>query len=260
MKKTILFFTAILMFAGGGCDTINPDDRQIEMDEVIPLKKVLLLDFTDQACPNCPEAGSEVALLKEKYGNNLVPVTIHASYRTNLSLVTEDGNTYDVHFGTKQAGHPAGVIDGKLFEKYEKWTEGVSERFNVPPSLTIDLSVSYEENNSEIHLVVKLKGFKEITNAKLLLWIIEDNIIDQQLVGKEIEKEYEHHYIFRAAINGTWGNEIAVGEDEEKEWEYEYTLSDKWKPEDISIVGFVYDADSDEVFDVNEVHLKTSKI
>jgi hypothetical protein len=254
MKKFILFFISLPVFVFSGCDVIDETDRITEMEEVIPLKKVLLLDFTDQACPNCPKAGFEVANLEESYGEAFIPVTIHASSR-NLPLVTKDGNAYDIHFGTRETGHPSGIIDGGLFPDYYSWGGAVMNRFNVLPSLNIELSVVYREESREVKLTSQLKGLRDITQAKLLLWVVENNIIDKQLVDNTTVNDYEHHHIFRASINSTWGEEISLAMDEEKTLEHTCVLDNNWKPENISIVGFVYDAASDEVFDVAKIHL-----
>jgi hypothetical protein len=254
MKKIILFLIVLTAFVGTGCDVIDEKERIIEMNEVIPLKKVLLLDFTDQACPNCPKAGIEVANLKTSYSNNFVPVTIHASSR-KLPLVTKDGNTYDIYFGTRQSGHPAGVIDGALSPDYNQWGGEVLKRFNVFPSLDINLSVIYNPDSLEIQLTAKIKRLREITNPHLLLWIVENNVIERQLVDTETIPDYVHQHIFRAAINDTWGEEISLINEEEKTFNYTYLLDENWKSEDISIIGFVYDSVSDEVYDVTKIPL-----
>jgi hypothetical protein len=255
MKKTVVFFIFTFILTGIGCDEI--DNRTIEMDEVIPLKKVLLLDFTDQACPNCSNAGIEVAGLKEIYGDALIPVAVHASPRIpKLPLVTTEGNEYDTHFGTKQTGHPAGIIDGKLFPNYDLWGGAVLSQFNILSPLEITISAGYDETSREVSITSRLKGLKEIANAQFLLWIIEDNIIDKQLLPDgTMDNAYQHQHIFRAAVNDTWGEEISLKTDEEKELSHLYVLNVKWKPEDVRIIGFVYDATSDEVFDVSEIHL-----
>jgi hypothetical protein len=228
------------------------------MDEVIPLKKVLLLDFTDQACPNCPKAGIEVAGLKEIYGEELVVATIHASPR-NLPLVTEEGNIYDAYFKTNLSGHPSGVIDGRLSPAYEQWGGVVLEQFNVFPSLEIDLSAVYDAATRKVAIVAQLKGIRSISNAKLLLWITENNVVDRQLLPTGVyDPAYTHQHIFRAAVNGTWGEEISINIEEEKELKSEYVLNEKWNSENISIICFVYNAASNEVYDVTEIYLKNN--
>ncbi|MDR1682898.1 MAG: hypothetical protein LBS25_05880, partial [Candidatus Symbiothrix sp.] len=104
MKTKIFgFFAILLSLFIVACDVIPENDRITETDKITPMKKVLLLDFTDQACPNCPQAAVVVEQLKEDYAADFIPVTIHASPR-NLPLVTSDGNAYDVHFGTNKTG------------------------------------------------------------------------------------------------------------------------------------------------------------
>jgi hypothetical protein len=254
MKRINLFFIVFLVFTSSGCDVIPENDRTIETGEETPVKKVLLLDFTDQACPNCPEAGAEVAMLKEIYGDTLVAVTIHASPRVpKLPLVTEDGNIYNSHFGTTQ--HPAGIIDGRFSQVYEQWRSVVMEQMKLFSSLYIDLSAAYDSNSREVTVSAELKGLKEISNAKLLLWIVENNVRDKQLVGSVMDNNYLHQHIFRAAINTTWGEAVVLGSEETIVKTNQYTLDEKWKPEDISIVGFVYNVASDEVLGVTEIHL-----
>ncbi|MDR2087663.1 MAG: Omp28 family outer membrane lipoprotein [Dysgonamonadaceae bacterium] len=256
MKKNSAFFLLSVMFIYSGCDTIPENNRQIDLEtnKGTVVKKVLLLDFTDQACPNCPEAGAEVAMLKEIYGDTLVAVTIHSSPRVpKLSLVTEEGNVYNDHFGAMQ--HPAGVIDGKFSQVYEQWAGVVLEQFKNSPSLDISLSAGYNSDSREINVITQLKGLQEISNAKLLLWIIEDNVINKQLVGSTVNNNYLHRHIFRSAINGVWGELVALATDEKTEKTTNYILNENWKPENISIVGFVYNVDSDKVLGVTEIHL-----
>jgi hypothetical protein len=255
MKRNSLFFLLSLIFIYSGCDIIPENNRLLVVEtERETTKKVLLLDFTDQACPNCPEAGAEVAMLKEIYGDTLVAVTIHSSPRVpKLPLVTEEGNIYNDHFGAIQ--HPAGVIDGKFSQIYEQWAAVVMEQLKNDPSLDIDLSATYDSDSREVNVIIKLKGLQEISNAKLLLWVVENNVTDKQLVGSAMNNNYLHQHIFRAAMNDTWGEAIALATDEETEKTNTYILSEKWKPEDISIVGFVYNVASDEVLGVTEIRL-----
>lgn len=68
--------------------------------------------------------------------------------------------------------------------------------------------------------------------------------------------DYEHNHVFRAAINGTWGSDpFSIDENEEEILENSYILNEKWKPENISIVAFVYHAQSDEVLGVTEIKI-----
>ncbi|MDR2138275.1 MAG: Omp28 family outer membrane lipoprotein [Tannerella sp.] len=253
-KRALMFFIPALICAGSGCNDI--DNRIIKMDEVIPLKKVLLLDFTDQNCPYCSYAGAEVAKLKERYGDNLVPVAIH-SHVVNYPLVTKEGNSYDIYFRIREIGHPCGVIDGKVFPNYDQWGGALLPRFNRRPSLEINITSLYKDDSREVNLTTRLKGLREITHAKLLLWIVEDSIVSKQLLPEgRIDDDYLHRHVFRAVVSDDYlGEMISLKIGEETVLNHSYVLNEAWKAKDISIVGFVYAASTNEVFDVNEIEL-----
>jgi hypothetical protein len=238
-----------------GCDVVDENDRIIKMDEAIPLKNVLLADFTDQDCINCPNAAIEINELKERYGDALVVVSIHASTR-NRPLVTAEGNVYDKHFKTNDTGHPAGVIDGKEISiNYAQWGGLVLQRFNIESAINLQLSADYNIETKEINITAKVKGLKQFPKLNILLWAVESKVISwQKMLDNSTNPAYEHNHILRAAINGIWGEEFSL--ETEKELKNKYALDEKWNPENISIVGFVFDAATDEVFDIKEVHLK----
>ncbi|MDR2628219.1 MAG: Omp28 family outer membrane lipoprotein [Dysgonamonadaceae bacterium] len=251
MKKNwILLFITTLLFVG--CDVIPENDRVIEMEKTIPLKRILLLDFTDQGCINCLRATDEIQSLLNIYKDTLIAVSIHAAPRA-FSLVTEDGNRYDEYF--KVSGHPTGIIDGVFSSSNPQlWNGYIMERAIIPPILSLELSVSYEEETRKLNTVSRIKGLAKHSGLRLLLWVVESKIIDRQLMlDGQYKLDYEHNHVFRAAINGTWGSDaFSMDEQEEKTMENSYTLNEKWKTENISIVSFIYDAHSNEVLDVAE--------
>ncbi|MDR1610970.1 MAG: Omp28 family outer membrane lipoprotein [Candidatus Symbiothrix sp.] len=258
-KKWILFFITIAALAYMGCDVIKEDDRILEMEKTIPLKRILILDFTDQGCVNCLRATEEIQSLQNIYKDTLIAVSIHASPRP-FSLVTAEGNQYDEYFNI--AGHPTGIVDGiSSSSNPQLWGGYILERAKINPSLSLELSVSYEEETRELNTVSKIKGLAEHSGLKLLLWVVESKIIDRQLMldGK-YKLDYEHNHVFRAAINGVWGGDaFSIGENEEKTVENSYTLNEKWETENISIVSFVYDAQSNEVLGVAEIKIVNSE-
>jgi hypothetical protein len=255
IRKLILFVLIITPFVWSGCDVIDENNRTIEMGGIVPVKRILLLDFTDQDCINCLKAAEEIKNLLGIYKDTLVAVSIHASYRP-FPLVTEDGNKYEEHF--KVNVHPTGIIDGTFSSANpQQWGGIIMERFQTEALLDLNMAISYEEATRTIDIHSHIKGLKDCEDVRLLLWVIESKIINRQLMqdGK-YNQEYEHNHVFRASINGTFGGVLSVKENEEKEIITDsYVLNDKWVTENVSIVGFVYDAKTDEVLDVTEIKL-----
>jgi hypothetical protein len=254
-RREILFLMTIIALTCTGCDVIKEDDRILEVEKIIPLKRVLLLDFTDQGCINCLRATEEIQNLLDIYNDTLIAVSIHASPRS-FSLVTDDGNEYDKHF--KVTRHPTGIIDGVFSSSSPQlWGGFVWERYKLDPALNIELSVSLEKETRELKTISRITGLAEHSGLKLLLWVIENKIIDRQLMldGK-YKLDYEHNHVFRAAINGRWGGDaFSIHEYEEQTFENSYILNDHWHEENISIVGFVYNINSNEVLSVTEIKL-----
>ena len=248
----IAALTGLFLF---GCDIIGEADREIELDEIIAKKNVLLVDFTDQRCLNCPTATAEIVRMKENYGEALIVVGMH-SYSQPLPLVTADGNTYNSHF--KIDGHPTGVIDGLHKAAYSQWGGIIFPLFDIEAPVEIDLSCTFNDESKELNITTKISNneIRDISNSKIQLWIIENNIKGMQLLEDgSTDANYIHNHVFRAAINGTWGENISFGDEKEVTFNNSYTLKTAWKPEDISIVGFVYDANSYEVFETVEINM-----
>ncbi|MDR1919648.1 MAG: Omp28 family outer membrane lipoprotein [Tannerellaceae bacterium] len=255
-KNAILCLLIISCWGFKGCDLIPEDQRRILMDEVIPLKRVLLADFTDQDCINCPNAAIEIKKLKALYGDALTVVSIHASTR-NRPLVTEEGNTYDAHFKTNETGHPAGVIDGSHISiNYDQWGGLILQQFNTESWISLHLSTDYKAGNREVNISAQIKGKKRASQLNLLLWAVESKVVSwQKMPDNTTEAAYEHMHVFRSALNGIWGETFSMEAEEEKEIKNTYILDEKWKAEQVSIVGFVFDPHTDEVFDVSEVYV-----
>jgi thiol-disulfide isomerase/thioredoxin len=255
MKRTILFSFSIALFMLWGCDDVKSDEREKEKETTTVLKTVLLLDFADQNCPYCPRASEEVATLKKRYGDNLVTVTIHA-YSENLPLVTEAGNLYDRHFEVEKIGHPVGVIDGTFSPEYYDWEGVVTKRFSIAPPVTISLEATYDSGSRAVSLVAHVKGLRKIEGTNLLLWVVENNIIDRQkLLDGSVDAQYKHQHILREAINGVWGESLTLKANEEKTVTNKFTLAENRKAADISLVAFLYDTATDEVLGAAETAL-----
>ena len=56
----------------------------------------------------------------------------------------------------------------------------------------------------------------------------------------KFNKEYIHNHVLRKAINGDWGEEIALGKDATVDKEADFQLENGWKVKNMSIVAFVY--------------------
>jgi hypothetical protein len=259
MKKKIFYLVLFgLLVVLHACDTIGESERLLEMEEVIPQKNVLLMDFTDQLCINCPEAAIIIDTLVRKYGNALIAVSIHSS-PTKLPLVTDEGKEYDKRFGIEYT-HPQAVIDGLDKFLKDEWGGKVLARFNVQAKMNLELNAKYNTLTRTIDISSIVTNTTTTANLKYLLWVVEDGIIDWQKIGPkstDYNEEYVHNHVFRTSVNGTWGEDISItDEKEEKKLTHTYTGPDNgWSADHLSIVGFIYDASSFEVYEVKQAYI-----
>ena len=250
------------------CDIIPEDERVKRVENITTVRPVLLEDFTGQACINCPSATTVAHGLKKALGENLIIVSIHAGAFAQKDFKTVVGDEYQKHFyGDGSDGYPAGMIDRTMVDKdristnFLTWGGTVLSRaqLTIVPKFTLDLMADYNETNQSLTVKVQGKGFEESADIKIQLWLTESKIIAFQLSGSELIREYEHNHVLRDAINGTWGEAIDLKAVNDYQFDYvcsNYSLaSKKWQPENMHVVGFLYDSKTEEVLHVVEIPL-----
>ena len=280
MKKLFQILGIIIVVLGFiKCDIIDEPDRIKEERKEVPWgndssvvqKTVLLMDFTDQRCLNCPEAANMIKNFINDFGSDLIAVSIHAVKPYNpqnpfYSLVTTAGNEYEDYFNG-WTGHPKGSVDGEKSIDRGIWLTAIMSRFEVEPPLQIELECKYNSKTETATVNSKITSFEDTENLMFMLWVTESNIVDYQLMlDGSSNWNYVHNHVFRFAINDTWGEEIefeicdSCGSGNVLEKTHSFTLKDlpvyeKRDLQEISIIGFVYNSKTFEVYQTTEIHL-----
>jgi len=181
--------------------TITSDNLWNSPPEVVP-RCVLIEYHTGQKCPNCPDATSHIHDLQAVYPNRLVPVAIQSEYM--------------------------GIIV-----------------IPIPTPIDIRLkAVQNQDDATKADIDVKVVCCTPDASfaGKLQVWITEDGIVGKQdYTGGVHYDDYVHNHVLRAAVNGTWGDDVSVsGFADAKEFHYTVDLAAAWKPENLAVVAFVY--------------------
>ena len=97
-------------------------------------------------------------------------------------------------------------------------------------------------NAANRQLTIDVNTMSQVAfNGKLQVWIVEDGIVAKQLLkDNRVDANYVHNHVFRAAVNGTWGTDIALQENVETKSNFSIQLDEKWNEKNVSIVTFVY--------------------
>lgn len=58
-----------------------------------------------------------------------------------------------------------------------------------------------------------------------------------------LNRDYRHDHVFRAAVNGLWGEAVTLGEGETRTFSHTIDIPADWQPRQLSVVAFAYNAD-----------------
>lgn len=244
-------------------------DAPIEVVE----RRVLIEDHTGQKCPNCPDGAQIIRDLQRTYGARIVPVAIHSQMQGIMEpegLGNELGNTYykawNLEF--KPAGLINRISDGSstVLDK-TIWAMAVQFIMNNDTPDPLDIRIKAQQQkldptkaDVDVKVIATVDG--AAVDGKLQVWITEDNITARQdSMGIRLDN-YVHNHVLRAAVNGTWGENISLRGTEGsniQEFHYTTTLLQGWKAEDLDIVAFVTNENSGEVVQVNKAKLKITE-
>ena len=231
---------------------VNPNPGEPEDYFAETPRHVLIEDFTGQDCINCPFATDLISQLQAFYGHDLiVPVGIHCGplgiqqSKDPQGLATPLGDEYYKHWNIEM--QPMGVInrsDGVLSTdfwnaktSYELFEDNERTKPRIAP-LNIWLNTTLDGQDTTIEVTL---AARQAVSGKLQLWLTEDGIIAKQKMPDGSENPlYVHNHVLRAAVNGDWGEDVKVGEQEKLKLSFKCHLDSRWKPENMSVVAFVY--------------------
>lgn len=282
ISKTLLIISVVatVFFA---CDEIEEpfieyDGQCGDASLPVPIKQILIEEFTGHQCGNCPDGAETIETLKELYCDHVIPVAIHAGYfaevKTSGEKYTyeyrcEDGNFINEYFEASSSGVPNAMINraeiaGDVTLSPADWSAVVAELVLEEPILDININTSLNESTRELKIDADI-FFIESSSEELMLsiYFVEDSIVSWQKdyslpVNEQDIEYYAHHHVLRDAINGTWGDQLTTGQtyaDEMISRSHTYSINESWNIQNSSIVAFVYNNKTKEVLQASQRHL-----
>ena len=256
MKK--ILFLIPLLYALTACDSVGEDERYIETGDVEVLRKVLLEEFTGQLCVNCPAAHKIIESLQEQYGDDLIVVSIHAGsfgIAAPVGLMEEEGDIYADRWNIKS--YPQGVVDRTgSAETMDKWAATIRNDLAKDTDLQLNMQVNVSDNDNLINITTELLTSSNL-DGFLQLWVVENGIVTFQQDGRNIIPNYVHNNVFRACVNGIWGQELPLQGHLVKSVENAITIEEDWNLDNLYIVGFYYN-NSTGVIQVDRVKVTSN--
>lgn len=262
MKIKNLFLgvaTAAMAMAAASCSNIDEGDRFINVKPAEVGRAVLIEDLTGQRCINCPTGTDIITGIIKTYGeDNVIAVGIHcgplgfAGNSERVGLKTDTGDEYYTHWANgTNLGQPSAIFNRKKgkgpIDNLNNWAAEVGLIISEKANLSVNIANAYDAKTRKLTTKVGAFGVNGTVSGKLQVWIVEDGIKAMQLMPDgSANQEYIHNHVFRAAVNGTWGEDITVKEGETTSNDYSYVLPETWNADNISVVAFVYNGNGVE--------------
>lgn len=243
--------TAAMAMAAASCSNIDEGDRLIYVKPAEVGRAVLIEDLTGQRCINCPTGTDIINGIIQTYGeDNVIAVGIHSGplgftgNSKRVGLMTDTGDEYYTYWANgTNLGQPSAIFNRKKgpSDNLNNWAAEVGLIISEKANLSIDITNAYDAKKRELTTKVGAFGVNGTVNGKLQVWIVEDGIKAMQMMPDgSANQEYIHNHVFRAAVNGTWGEEVTVKKGETTSKDYSYVLPETWNADNISVVAFVY--------------------
>lgn len=251
--------TATMAMAAASCSNIDEGDRLIYVKPAEVERAVLIEDLTGQRCINCPTGTDIITGIIKTYGeDNVIAVGIHcgplgfAGNSKRVGLKTDTGDEYYTHWANgTNLGQPSAIFNRKKgkgpIDNLNNWAAEVGLIISEKANLSVNIANAYDAKTRTLTTKVGAFGVNGTVSGKLQVWIVEDGIKAMQLMPDgSANQEYIHNHVFRAAVNGTWGEDITVKEGETTSNDYSYVLPETWNADNISVVAFVYNGNGVE--------------
>ncbi len=253
-RRLFILFSAVLALCG--CDDIAFEDRFVEAGSVVVAKNVLIEDFTGQNCLNCPLATKEIDHIRKANGKeHVIAVAIHGGSmamfedKSPVGLANATGNAYHNYWNVKS--WPAGIVDRKGgVVDYPQWTSLTRARLEMQPGADIVIDATHDAADGIV--ISTTLTAKTDADAKLQLWLTENDVTAvQRMPDGEYNSDYVHNHVFRATVNGQWGEDVTLSNGTALTFRHTIAVQPKWNAQNLAIVAFVWN-ETDGVLQVVE--------
>ncbi len=288
MKKSIYLYSIFVFvsFCFFSCDKVEGPymvheiiDASCDTPQFSSLgttyRKLLLEEFTGHTCVNCPDGHRRSNLLIDKYQDSIVVIAIHAGVFSQPELPefpadyrTTVGNAINDAFGVQ--GYPSGMINrlpfnSSIIQDRTAWSMACNAIDKQQVKVAIQMMCDYNSSEQKACVHSKLTFLQDVqANVKLSVFMIEDSVASPQKNSFEnlgtvpIIQNYVHKHMLRASLNSIWGEAIPAssttsGSSIYKGYGFSFNGT-QFNPNRCSFVAIVYDVDTYEVLQVEEIH------
>lgn len=241
---------------------------------------IVVEEFTGHTCINCIPGTKEILRLDSIYGEQLIPVGIHAG----TFALPRDPVKYKLDFRAKPPGfgetifelfnpegaNPRAVVNRLTTaagnaKSIAEWSKDIKDFENEPPIASLSITNYFDAAQSVIRSNIEIEWLVSNSETyKLQLYVLEDHIVGYQKDSQDPRidiPDYDHRHVLRKFVNGTFGKELLPAIVNEKETiEYIYPFTEGMvenNNNNIKVVAFIFnnDPNSYEVMQANAAYI-----
>lgn len=258
----------------------------------VPVRNVLLEEFTTAACQYCPDAGSRLIDIIGR-NTNMFLASLHAGFGTD-AMTIPDHSTVATQYTTSA---PAVMVDRVYYDSelgadigfyndpYDRWEPYANARKLVTTPVGIIADNTYDSATRVLTVNASAKFYSAITDEfRINCYIIEDSVsgtgsgYNQQNAYNNDQSSpwyqkgspivnYQHRHVVRQMMGGAWGSSGSVPtttvEGTVYTKQFTYTLPVSWDVSQITLIPLVQHYSAGNKFDRQimnalELHLNTA--
>jgi hypothetical protein len=292
----ILALPAFLLFTATACDYVQVPQQTGNNGggggpQDTAVRKVLLEDYTGHFCPNCPRAAEAIDTMHHLFGDNVIPISIHAgdfakpaaqyglpwgapSNSFPEDFRTPEGNEWNTTFGL--FAYPLGMINRtpdpattNLLSLYNEWPTLISQELTKAPTAYLKLTPNYNAGTRTLNLTINGTILVDTAGTFLIKTVlVEDSIYEWQIDGAlapaDTWIQYYHNHMLRTSIDnpGSGGGDTAItgtAITANSTFTRNYTninISNAYNDNHCRIVTFIYDVTNNQILQAEEVDLR----
>ncbi|MCF6183055.1 MAG: Omp28 family outer membrane lipoprotein [Bacteroidales bacterium] len=239
----------------------------------VPIRKILVEDYTGHRCPNCPDAARILDGIHNDYCDHIIPIAVHVSFFAEPhdpdfpeDFRTKTGNELNDFYGVSNQGLPGGLINRKEFNGNlvlgkDNWRSAVDAIYNITPDVNIIIESTYNADAKSITANIRAEFLNAVTESlNLGLYLTEDSIIAPQQDGSEYVKKYLHKHMLRRGINGPFGEKILNSAEKNEVFEKTFTFAADpgWNIAHCELVAFISKHSTNEILQAESEPINNS--
>lgn len=239
-------------------------------NSAVPARGVLIEEYTGTSCINCPNGHTVIEAIQEIYntpenieqGNEVIVVGIHIP---NWGGTVDQGGliTPEAESLTPSGVTPpqASINRSSGLLNRDDWAKTVADQIVRYPAVTFPSSIAAEITNGNITISGTISPSDNVANARLHVWILEDNIIKRQkMPDGSTNREYVHNNVFRAAVTPVSGQSITLVRNQDSKFLFTYPVNTTlWNTANLRAVVFV-ESETDGVLNAAQAQIASPSI